>query len=119
MALPQAIDIRISMLRLAPQCFAFTSIYTSHAHVHRITCINQCKSIRTHKKWRWLRLAPHVRVVQRVRLYIYIYIYISYVLGHGANLYRVQNGQDGRPLRSHCVRLKYSPRIASNGKEIV
>ena len=27
MALPQAIDIRISMLRLAPQCFAFTSIY--------------------------------------------------------------------------------------------
>ena len=65
--------------------------------------------------------APHVRVVQRVRLYIYnyIYIYISYILGHGANLYRVQNGQDGRPLRSHCVRLKYSPRIASNGKEIV
>ena len=46
-------------------------------------------------------------------------IYISYVLGHGANLYRVQNGQDGRPVRSHCVRLKYSPRIASNGKEIV
>ena len=44
---------------------------------------------------------------------------ISYVLGHGANLYRVQNGQDGRPLRSHCVRLKYSARIASNGKEIV
>ena len=28
MALPQAIDIRISMLRLAPQCFAFTSIIT-------------------------------------------------------------------------------------------
>ena len=28
MALPQAIDIRISMLRLVPQCFAFTSIYT-------------------------------------------------------------------------------------------
>ena len=27
MALPQAIDIRISMLRLAPQCFAFTSFY--------------------------------------------------------------------------------------------
>ena len=26
MALPQAIGIRISMLRLAPQCFAFTSI---------------------------------------------------------------------------------------------
>ena len=47
------------------------------------------------------------------------YIYLSSVLGHGANLYRVQNGQDGRPLRSHCVRLKYSPRIASNGKEIV
>ena len=40
-------------------------------------------------------------------IYIYIYIYLSYVLGHGANLYRVQNGQDGRPLRSHCVRLKY------------
>ena len=48
-----------------------------------------------------------------------IYIYLSSVLGHGTNLCRVQNGQDGRPLRSHCVRLKYSPRIASNGKEIV
>ena len=32
MALPQAIDIRISMLRLAPQCFAFTSIET-HCYV--------------------------------------------------------------------------------------
>ena len=73
MALPQAIDISTSMLRLAPQCFAFTSIYR----------------------------------------------YLSYVLGHGTNLYRVQNGQDGRPLRSHCVRLKYSARKASNGKEIV
>ena len=29
MAVPQAIDIRISMLRLAPQCFAFTSYYVS------------------------------------------------------------------------------------------
>ena len=28
MVLPQAIDIRISMLRLTPQCFAFTSIYS-------------------------------------------------------------------------------------------
>ena len=55
----------------------------------------------------------------RLFIYIYIYIYLSYVLGHGANLYRVQNGQDGRPLRSHCVRLKYSPRIALKGKEIV
>ena len=54
-----------------------------------------------------------------IYIIIYIYIYISYVLGHGANLYRVQNGQDGRPVRSHCVRLKYSARIASNGKEIV
>ena len=33
-------------------------IYTSHAHVHSITCTDQCKSIRTHKKWRWLRLVP-------------------------------------------------------------
>ena len=33
MALPQAIDIRISMLRLAPQCFAFTSIYTDRTSV--------------------------------------------------------------------------------------
>ena len=32
---------------------------------------------------------------------------------------RVQNGQDGRPLRSRRVRLKYSPRITSNKKEIV
>ena len=60
-----------------------------------------------------------VAIVCGIYIYIYIYIYLSYVLGHGANLYRVQNGQDGRPLRSHCVRLKYSPRIASNGKEIV
>ena len=37
----------------------------------------------------------------------------------GANLCRVQNGQDGRPLRCRSVRLKYSPRIASNEKEIV
>ena len=65
--------------------------------------------------------APHLRGERRVRLfiYIYIYIYLSYVLGHGANLYRVQNGQDGRPLRSHCVRLKHSPRTASKGKEIL
>ena len=52
MALPQAIDIRISRLRLAPQCFAFTSY------------------------WGEPERAPHVRVVQRARLYIYIYIYI-------------------------------------------
>ena len=36
MALPQAIDIRISMLRLAPQCFAFTSyIYMSTPYASR------------------------------------------------------------------------------------
>ena len=77
-------------------------------------------------QWRWLRLAPQCFAFTSL-LYITgiycnlhcIYIYLSYVLGHGANLYRVQNGQDGRPLRSHCVRLKYSPRIASKGKEIV
>ena len=66
--------------------------------------------------------APHVRVVQRACLYIYIYIYINIIssdLGHGANLCRVLNGQDGHPLRSRCVRLKYLARIASNGKEIV
>ena len=33
MALPEAIDIRISMLRLAPQCFAFTSIPNSFVSV--------------------------------------------------------------------------------------
>ena len=53
--------------------------------------------------------APHVREVQRARLYIYIFRFRP----------RVQNGQDGRPLRSRCVRLKYSPRITSNKKEIV
>ena len=52
-------------------------------------------------------------------IYIIIYIYISSDLGHGANLCRVLNGQDGRPLRSHYVRLKYSPRIASKEKKIV
>ena len=31
----------------------------------------------------------------------------------------VQNGQGGLPLRSCCVRLSYSPRTASNKKEIV
>ena len=31
----------------------------------------------------------------------------------------MQNGQDGRPLRSRCMRLKYSPWITSNKKEIV
>ena len=50
----------------------------------------------------------------------YCHIYLSYVvLGHGANLCRVQNGQNGRPLRSRCVRLKYSLRTALNEKEIV
>ena len=33
-------------------------IYTSHGQGRSITCTNQCKSIRTHKKWRWLRLTP-------------------------------------------------------------
>ena len=50
----------------------------------------------------------------------FIYIYIFYVcLDHRANLCQVQNGQNGCPLHSHCVRLKYSPRIAANKKEIV
>ena len=60
MSLPQAIDIRISMLRLAPQCFAFTSY------------------------WGEPERAPHVRVVQRARLYIYIYL--SSDLGHGCKI---------------------------------
>ena len=47
--------------------------------------------------------------------YIYIYIYI-YIIRFRP---RVQNGQDGRPLHSRRVRLKYSPRITSNKKEIV
>ena len=34
-------------------------------------------------------------------------------------LYFMQSGQDGRPLRSRCVRLKYSPRTASNKMVIV
>ena len=41
------------------------------------------------------------------------------VLGHRANLCRVQIGQDDRPLRSRCVRLKYSLQTASNEMEIV
>ena len=74
--------------------------------------------------------APHLREVRHRCLYVYIYIYIYIciyvyiyvpyvVLGHGTNLCRVQNGQDGRPLRSRCVRLKYSLRTASNEKEVV
>ena len=55
-----------------------------------------------------------------IYIYMYICIYVPYVvLGHGTNLCRVQNGQDGRPLRSRCVRLKYSLRTASNEKEVV
>ena len=50
-----------------------------------------------------------------VYIYIYIYICISIIRFRP----RVQNGHDGRPLRSHCVRLKYSPQITSNKKEIV
>ena len=62
--------------------------------------------------------APHLREVRHRCLYVYIYVpYV--VLGHGTNLCRVQNGQDGRPLRSRCVRLKYSLRTASNEKEVV
>ncbi len=66
--------------------------------------------------------APHLREVRHrcLYVYIYVYIYVPYVvLGHGTNLCRVQNGQDGRPLRSRCVRLKYSLRTASNEKEVV
>ena len=65
---------------------------------------------------------PHtyVKYSEGVYIYIYIYIFISYVhLGHGANLCRVQNGQDGHPLCSRCMRLKYSLWTSSNEKEIV
>ena len=55
-----------------------------------------------------------------VSICLVIYIYLSYVvLGHGTNLCRVQNGQNGHPLRSRCVRLKYSLQTALNEKEIV
>ena len=37
MTLPQAIDICISMLRLAPQCFAFTSYSKAGQHAFYIT----------------------------------------------------------------------------------
>ena len=63
---------------------------------------------------------PHTYVKYATAVCMCIYIYVPYVvLGHGTNLCRVQNGQDGRPLRSRCVRLKYSLRTASNEKEVV
>ena len=63
---------------------------------------------------------PHTYVKYATAVCMCIYIYVPYVvLGHGANLCRVQNRQNGRPLRSHCVRLKYSLRTALNEKEIV
>ena len=63
---------------------------------------------------------PHTFVKYATAVCMCIYIYVPYVvLGHGTNLCRVQNGQDGRPLRSRCVRLKYSLRTASNEKEVV
>ena len=61
-------------------------------------------------------LIKFLREVQRACLYNYIYIHVAWL--HGANLWPVQNGQDGHPLHSCCVRLKYSPRIASNEKEV-
>ena len=49
---------------------------------------------------------------ERVCIYTYIYIYILFAcLGPVANLCQVQNGQNDRPLRSHCVQLKYSLQI--------
>ena len=33
--------------------------------------------------------------------------------------FHLENGQDGRSLHNRCVRLKYSPRTASNEKDIV
>ena len=63
---------------------------------------------------------PHTYVKYATAVCMCIYIYVPYVvLGHGANLCRVQNRQNGRPLRSHCVRLKYSLRTPLNEKEIV
>ena len=60
---------------------------------------------------------PHTYVKYATAVCMCIYIYVPYVvLGHGANLCRVQNRQNGRPLRSHCVRLKYSLRTALNEK---
>ena len=84
------------------------------------TCADACG----HQFYIWgePERAPHLREVRHrcLYVYIYIYIYVPYVvLGHGANLCRVQNRQNGRPLRSHCVRLKYSLRTALNEKEIV
>ena len=63
-------------------------------------------------------MATGVRTgIQRKCYYGTYHIYISYVLGHGANLCQVQNGQDGRPLRSSCVQLKYSLRITSKRRK--
>ena len=68
----------------------------------------------------YVKYATAVCMCIYIYIYMYICIYVPYVvLGHGTNLCRVQNGQDGRPLRSRCVRLKYSLRTASNEKEVV
>ena len=75
-----------------------TQVITTH---HNTLCSCQHNTLCS---WGEPERAPHVRVVQRARLYIYIniyiYIYISSDLGHGANSCQVQNGQDGRPLLS-------------------
>ena len=81
--------------------------------------INYCMTINILLGQAWASLTLTWSTA-RVSIFIYIYIFISYVrLGHGANLCRVQNGQDGHPLCSRCMRLKYSLWTSSNEKEIV
>ena len=76
MALPQAIDIRISMLRLAPQCFAFTSIYIyiyRRARCTTRTCGARSNTCRVNENRLWnASLRDNLSYI----LYIYIYIYI-------------------------------------------
>ena len=68
----------------------------------------------------YVYIRQHNGAVYVEMVMVYTYIYLSYVcLGHGAKLWQVQNGQNSRPLCGRCVQLKYSPRIASNEKEIV
>ena len=57
------------------------------------------------------------RVYIFIQRKLYIYIYALYV--RLTVYFHLQNGQDGCPLRSGCMRLNYSPRTASNEKEIV
>ena len=76
--------------------------------------VHACVELAWPGNWGEPERAPHVRVVQRARLYIYyIIIYLSSDLGHGCKMDKMA----ALCVAVYRVRLKYSPRITSNRRK--